>query len=130
MVSVYVHTRDPASQSARAATTDALFSSATWWDTQHDVHQPSRVLLSTSGSRKVGPVLLAAQMGACISSHAKDDKVRSDAIDQEIERDRKRLRRECKILLLGDPLQRYIPSIITNLLSQALVRAVNRRLSR
>lgn len=95
------------------------------------VHQSTTsALLSTSGSRKLGPGLLAAQMGACISSHAKEDKLRSDAIDQEIERDRKRLRRECKILLLGEPLQRYIPSIIINTPSQALVRVVNRRLSR
>ena len=43
-------------------------------------------------------------MGVCISSESNDEieqKKRSRAIDQVLEEDSKRLRKECKILLLG-----------------------------
>jgi guanine nucleotide-binding protein G(i) subunit alpha len=42
-------------------------------------------------------------MGACMSSNAEDgdQKKRSQMIDKRLEEDSKRLRRECKILLLG-----------------------------
>ena len=43
-------------------------------------------------------------MGACMSSESNEDlekKKRSRAIDARLEEDSKRLRRECKILLLG-----------------------------
>lgn len=44
-------------------------------------------------------------MGACMSSNADDleQKKRSQAIDRRLEEDSRRLRRECKILLLGKP---------------------------
>lgn len=43
-------------------------------------------------------------MGACMSSSNNEDgdqKKRSQAIDRGLEEDSKKLRRECKILLLG-----------------------------
>ena len=42
-------------------------------------------------------------MGGCMSSNANvtEQKKRSQAIDKDLEADSKRLRRECKILLLG-----------------------------
>jgi guanine nucleotide-binding protein subunit alpha len=42
-------------------------------------------------------------MGACMSSNGEeaDLKKRSQKIDKDLEEDSKRLRRECKILLLG-----------------------------
>jgi len=42
-------------------------------------------------------------MGACMSSSSEeqDQKKKSQAIDRQLEEDSKRLRRECKILLLG-----------------------------
>lgn len=43
-------------------------------------------------------------MGACMSSGSAEDgdqKKRSQAIDRTLEEDSKKLRRECKILLLG-----------------------------
>lgn len=42
-------------------------------------------------------------MGACMSSNSEetDQKKRSQKIDKDLEEDSKRLRRECKILLLG-----------------------------
>lgn len=43
-------------------------------------------------------------MGACVSSENNeegDQKKRSQAIDRTLEEDSKKLRRECKILLLG-----------------------------
>ena len=46
-------------------------------------------------------------MGACMSSNTDEveKKKRSQAIDKKLEEDSRRLRRECKILLLGTPLQ-------------------------
>jgi guanine nucleotide-binding protein subunit alpha len=44
-------------------------------------------------------------MGACMSSENNDEgdqKKRSQAIDRSLEEDSKKLRRECKILLLGE----------------------------
>jgi hypothetical protein len=45
-------------------------------------------------------------MGACMSSNndLAVQKKHSQAIDKQLEEDSKRLRRECKILLLGKPL--------------------------
>ncbi len=42
-------------------------------------------------------------MGACMSSNGEETemKKRSQKIDKDLEEDSKRLRRECKILLLG-----------------------------
>ncbi len=42
-------------------------------------------------------------MGACLSRNSEDveGKKRSQAIDRKLEEDSRRLRRECKILLLG-----------------------------
>lgn len=42
-------------------------------------------------------------MGACMSSNQEDaeQKKRSQMIDRKLEEDSKKLRRECKILLLG-----------------------------
>lgn len=42
-------------------------------------------------------------MGACMSSSSEEteQKKRSQKIDKDLEEDSKRLRRECKILLLG-----------------------------
>lgn len=43
-------------------------------------------------------------MGACMSSNSEEleMKKRSQKIDKDLEEDSKRLRRECKILLLGE----------------------------
>ncbi|KAF8637688.1 hypothetical protein AX16_010763 [Volvariella volvacea WC 439] len=40
-------------------------------------------------------------MGSCMSTNSGEDKMRSDAIDKQIEEDNKKYNRECKILLLG-----------------------------
>ena len=40
-------------------------------------------------------------MGNCISAHDKAEKAISDAIDRQLEEDSRKLRKECKILLLG-----------------------------
>ncbi|ORX60294.1 guanine nucleotide binding protein, alpha subunit [Hesseltinella vesiculosa] len=40
-------------------------------------------------------------MGLCISSEEREDKERSQRIDRQLEEDNRRLKRECKILLLG-----------------------------
>ena len=42
-------------------------------------------------------------MGSCLSTVDRAGKERSDAIDKVIEEDQKRFKRECKILLLGEP---------------------------
>lgn len=44
-------------------------------------------------------------MGACMSTNGEETemKKRSQKIDKDLEEDSKRLRRECKILLLGMP---------------------------
>ena len=41
-------------------------------------------------------------MGACVSTADRAGKARSDEIDKQLEEDHKRLKRECKILLLGE----------------------------
>ena len=43
-------------------------------------------------------------MGNCISSQDRVEKAKSDAIDRQLEEDSRRLRKECKILLLGQSL--------------------------
>ena len=43
-------------------------------------------------------------MGGCVSTIDQEGKERSAKIDEEIENDAKRFKRECKILLLGTPL--------------------------
>jgi hypothetical protein len=45
-----------------------------------------------------------AAMGACMSTNNEEEeqKKRSQAIDRVLDEDSKRLRRECKILLLGE----------------------------
>lgn len=40
-------------------------------------------------------------MGVCLSTDEKHDRDRSQKIDRQLEEDNKRLKRECKILLLG-----------------------------
>jgi guanine nucleotide-binding protein subunit alpha len=50
-------------------------------------------------------------MGACISKGDQQSKQRSDEIDRTLDEDNKRLKRECKILLLGKslcPTESYI----------------------
>lgn len=44
-------------------------------------------------------------MGSCMSTNKEEEeqKKRSQAIDRALDEDSKRLRRECKILLLGAP---------------------------
>jgi hypothetical protein len=52
----------------------------------------------------IGELPQTSNMGACVSSSENaegDQKKRSQAIDRNIEEDSKKLRRECKILLLG-----------------------------
>lgn len=44
-------------------------------------------------------------MGVCMSAEQREEKEKSQRIDRELEEDNKRLRRECKILLLGIILQ-------------------------
>lgn len=73
-------------------------------------------------------------MGACGSREASNEdseqKKRSQAIDKKLEEDSRRLRRECKILLLG----RYNLNrscgreTVTDANAQGLGRAANRRL--
>lgn len=40
-------------------------------------------------------------MGLCLSAEERAERAKSQRIDREIEEDNKKLRRECKILLLG-----------------------------
>lgn len=40
-------------------------------------------------------------MGLCLSADEKEDRQRSNNIDRKIEEDSRRMKRECKILLLG-----------------------------
>jgi guanine nucleotide-binding protein G(i) subunit alpha len=40
-------------------------------------------------------------MGLCLSADEKEDRQRSHKIDKSIEEDNRRMKRECKILLLG-----------------------------
>jgi len=51
-------------------------------------------------------------MGICMSSNNDDveQKKRSQAIDRKLEEDSRRLRRECKILLLGKQLSSSLPT--------------------
>ena len=72
-------------------------------------------------------------MGACGSSEAggggdveTEQKKRSQAIDRKLEEDSKKLRRECKILLLGT-LQHGLRQTMTNG-DQAQANQANRRL--
>lgn len=47
-------------------------------------------------------------MGNCVSSaQEKAEKARSDAIDRELDEESKRLKKECKILLLGESIQSF-----------------------
>ena len=64
---------------------------------------PSRLVTPYVEQRRCA--LQAATMGACMSTNADDleQKKRSQAIDRRLEEDSRRLRRECKILLLGTP---------------------------
>lgn len=41
-------------------------------------------------------------MGGCISTVDRASKLKSDAIDKQIEEDSKKYKKECKILLLGE----------------------------
>lgn len=51
----------------------------------------------------VGGAPTPHKMGACMSANSEEteQKKRSQKIDKDLEEDSKRLRRECKILLLG-----------------------------
>ena len=71
-------------------------------------------------------------MGACGSKEAStedsEQKKRSQAIDKKLEEDSRRLRRECKILLLGMQ-DRYNDGVDKSLtILQALVKAESRPL--
>ena len=71
-------------------------------------------------------------MGICMSSSPEDgeQKKRSQAIDRKLDEDSRRLRRECKILLLGTQLSAHActrDGRLTRL--QVLARAASRPLS-
>jgi hypothetical protein len=73
-------------------------------------------------------------MGNCMSSGGGDDegqKKKSQAIDRGLEEDSKKLRRECKILLLGTfALKPILPRSSANTpRAKVLVRAASRLLS-
>jgi hypothetical protein len=51
-------------------------------------------------------------MGACVSTADRAAKARSDEIDQQIEEDNERLKRECKVLLLGEFLLDFVEAFI------------------
>lgn len=52
-------------------------------------------------------------MGACMSSNSEEaeQKKKSQAIDKALEEDSKRLRKECKILLLGKAMPPLGPTV-------------------
>jgi len=52
-----------------------------------------------------------AFMGNCISAQDRAEKAVSDAIDKQIEEDSRKFRKECKILLLGEPAHSFVRSI-------------------
>lgn len=60
---------------------------------------------ASSRSRPSGGGIVVSMAIACVSMHSEEDKqrMRSQAIDKELEEEGKRLRGECKILLLGIP---------------------------
>jgi hypothetical protein len=72
-------------------------------------------------------------MGICMSTNNDDveQKKRSQAIDRKLEEDSRRLRRECKILLLGKLLTATLAAIRLCMLTrlQAPERAASRLLS-
>lgn len=61
-------------------------------------------------------------MGACMSSNSEEteQKKRSQKIDKDLEEDSKRLRRECKILLLGTWVTALLQSIDAARQSEAI----------
>jgi len=63
---------------------------------------PQRPTFSIARGRE--PHHTTANMGICMSTNNDDveQKKRSQAIDRKLEEDSRRLRRECKILLLGE----------------------------
>lgn len=70
-------------------------------------------------------------MGICMSSNNEEaeQKKKSQQIDKQLEEDSKRLRKECKILLLGAWTRSSPPVSHANWLLQARVRAANRQSS-
>lgn len=74
-------------------------------------------------------------MGACMSSNKEDEeqKKHSQAIDRVLDEDSKRLRRECKILLLGEflllsfCLDYYVPGVLKYFSRIGREREVNHR---
>ena len=66
-------------------------------------------------------------MGICMSTNNEDveQKKRSQAIDRKLEEDSRRLRRECKILLLGKQLSDAPLRTLANTHLQALARAAS-----
>jgi hypothetical protein len=67
-------------------------------------------------------------MGICMSSadnQDADQKKRSQAIDRKLEEDSRRLRRECKILLLGKQLSDAPLRMLANTRVQAPARAAS-----
>jgi hypothetical protein len=67
-------------------------------------------------------------MGICMSTNNEDveQKKRSQAIDRKLEEDSRRLRRECKILLLGKQLSAAAPPATANIRTQVPARAASR----
>ena len=68
-------------------------------------------------------------MGICMSTNNEDveQKKRSQAIDRKLEEDSRRLRRECKILLLGKQLEAVAGYLArANIAMQAPARAASR----
>lgn len=63
----------------------------------------TRVVPQSSESSRPGALQTVADMGICMSSNNEEaeQKKKSQAIDKILEEDSKRLRKECKILLLG-----------------------------
>jgi hypothetical protein len=67
-------------------------------------------------------------MGGCMSTNAEDleQKKRSQAIDRKLEEDSRKLRRECKILLLGMLIAASLAVVSMALISsQVPVKVVN-----
>lgn len=60
------------------------------------------------------PFSLSFSMGNCISAQDRAEKARSDAIDRQLEEDSKKLRKECKILLLGKSLRLTLWALLSH----------------
>jgi hypothetical protein len=66
---------------------------------------------TTSRLRSFNTGDIKSIMGGCISVEEKAEKERSMAIDRQIEEDSKKLKKECKILLLGTPFLSFLSDV-------------------